>query len=271
MPRALLFAALLALCACAPSPSAQRAQRIANARAEARTAGPRQALDYALAVHAAHREGDYRKDPARGVAEAGDAIATLDRAIPSAGVDAPTLVAWRAILLLDQDRPADALSELERSFALGPNRTAADLLVMVYGGRNQPERVGEVCRQMVAALTDDDDRLTMIATCRKNMNAVSPAGEMAWMPPELVAWYQAENARRLGAAIEAEQAAAERERFELSVVREMEQCSATCKERGLTCQNRCRPGDELCLDRCVEINHACLDRCEAAARQQLGQ
>jgi hypothetical protein len=271
MRRALIAIVVAAVAACGPSAGQLRLQRVQQSREQARVPGPRQAQEFAVAVHAAHQAGDYKANPQVGAADASEAIAVIDRALPSAGVDAPTLVAWRALMLLDLDRADDALAELERSFALGPNQTAALVLVDVYGGANRPDRVGPICARMVPALRDDDDKLDFIARCRRNMNALSPEGEMAWMSPELIAWYQGENARRLGAEIDAENARAERERYEQSVVRSMEQCSATCKEQGLYCQNDCPRYDQQCDDNCVEINHACLDRCEARARQQLGQ
>ena len=269
--RRAIAAVVLALVACGPSAAQLRAQRVQSARIEARTPGPRQALELATAVHAAHNAGDYKANPAVGEADSREALAVIDRALPSAGVDAPTLIAWRALMLLDLHYTDDALKELERSFALGPNETAATILVDVYGGANRPDRVGPICAQMVPALRSDDDKLDFIARCRRNMNAVSPEGEMAWMSPELVAWYQAENARRLGAEIDAMNARAERERYEQGVVRQMEQCSASCKEEGLYCQNDCGRYDQHCQDNCVEINHACLDRCVARAKQQLGE
>ena len=103
------------------------------------------------------------------------------------------------------------------------------------------------------------------------MNAASPEGEMAWMSPALVQWYQGENARRMQAQIDAEAARAERQRYENRVVRQTEQCAAHCKEKGLECQNDCDRGDQVCDNRCVEINHACLDKCESHAYEKLDQ
>jgi hypothetical protein len=128
-----------------------------------------------------------------------------------------------------------------------------------------------MCAQTVDIMRTDDDKLSLIALCRSNMNAASPEGEMAWMSPALVQWYQGENARRMQQQIDTQNAQAERDRYENRVVHRMEQCSASCKEDGLRCQNRCDQGDSVCDNRCVEINHACLDRCEAHAREKLDQ
>ena len=269
--RLVLASIVLVLAACGPSAAQLRQQRVQQSRAAAQVAAPRQAQEFAMAVHAAHRAGDYKANVALGVADASEVVAVIDRALPQAGVDAPTLVAWRGLMLLDLERANDALAELERSVAMGPNQLAGEVLVDVYGAANRPERVGPICAAMVPALRDDDDKLSFIARCRRNMNALSNEGEMAWMSPELITWYQAENARRLGAEIDAMNARAERDRYEQSVVRSMEQCTASCKEQGLYCQNDCPRYDQQCDSNCVEINHACLDRCEARARQQLGQ
>ena len=261
----------LLVSSCGPSLGEQRLQRVTTARVEAQQrAGARQAAEYAESIHAAYVAGDYRTQPQRLRADAGDAIAILDRAAPNAGPDEPTLVAWRALMFDDLGQTDQGLAELQRSFALAPNALAGRNLVVVYGAANLPQKVGETCNATIAVMRSDDDKLDLIALCRTNMNAASPDGEMAWMSPDLVAWYQAENARRMGAEIDADNARREQQEHEQRVVRQTEQCAATCKERGLTCQNDCG-GDQACEDRCVEWNHACLDRCESAAYEKLGQ
>ncbi|WP_205633806.1 hypothetical protein [Labilithrix luteola] len=269
--RRLLFLALLlsASSACsACSGSKGRIQHVQSARVHAANGGVRQAQEFAAAVDGAFKAGDYKKKAKAGVIDAGEAMQAIDRVLPMAGVDGPTLVAWRAVLLLDVGRTNDAFSEYNRSFAMGPNELAGTALIDHYSQANRPDLAGEVCAKTVPALRTTDAKLEMIARCRKRMNAISPEGEMAWMSPELVDWYQTENARRLGAAVEADNARAERQRQEQRVVRGMEQCSASCKERGLYCQNNCRH-DPLCDQRCVEINRACLDRCESKAYDSL--
>jgi hypothetical protein len=268
-PLAALAIVLLAA-SCGPSPSQLRLQRVQSTRAGARQlAGPRQASSYAEALHAASLAGDYRANPQALAADTADAIAILDRAMPSSGAEAPTLVAWRGLMFLDAGHPDEALAELERSFRLGPTELAGRTLVIAYGGANQPRRVGQICAATVGVVRSDDDKLSLIALCRTHMNAVSPEGEMAWMSADLVAWYQAENARRIGAEIDAINARQEREREDQRVVRQTEQCSASCKEDGLYCQNDCA-GDRVCENRCVQINHACVDRCGSRAMEKLG-
>ncbi|MDX2086850.1 MAG: hypothetical protein SFX73_03320 [Kofleriaceae bacterium] len=265
------LALVLALAACGPSATQLRSNRINAAAQEAQMRpGPRQAQELAAAVHEAVLAGDYRTQPHHLQAAGGTAIAAIDTALPTAGVDAAILIAWRGLMLADLGKPTEALSELERSFQIAPNKLAGRNLVLVYGAANLPQKVGATCAATVDVMRSSDEKLDLIALCRKNMNAASNEGEMAWMSPELVAWYQAENAARLGAEIDAMNARRERERYEQQVVRETEQCSLSCKESGLRCQNRC-DGDRRCEDRCVEINHACVDRCGSQAYQQLEQ
>jgi hypothetical protein len=267
----IVLALALALLSCGSSPAQLRLQRVQEARAGAASvAGSRQAYAFAEAVHAAYLAGDYRSNPRALATDTADAIAAIDRATPSAGVDTATLIAWRGLMLLDTGRPNDALLELERAFALGPNEIAGRALIPTYGRANRPDRVGQVCAATVPVLRSDDDKLSLIAMCRQNMNAASNEAEMAWMSPELLAWYQTENARRLGAQIQATNAQREREREEQRIVRQTEQCTASCKESGLRCQNECY-GDPSCERRCVGINQACVDRCTSRAYEQLDQ
>jgi len=259
---------LLILASCGHSAIKARLQHVQAAKEEARVPGARQAQKYAAAIHEAYKAGDYRKRAERGLAEANDAIVVIDRALPTAGVDAPTLVAWRAMMLLDSGRPKNAFAEFNRSFQMGPNELAGKVLIEAYGRENRPDLVGPLCAKTVPVMRTSDDKLALIALCRKNMNAISPEGEMAWMSPELVAWYQAENAHRIGAEIEENNARIERQKQERRVVRSMEQCAADCKREGLYCQNDCRHS-HACENRCVEINRACLDRCESHAHDQL--
>src|SRR5689334_230630 len=101
-PWCVALVSLVALASCGPSLAEQRLARVGSAGADAqRLPGARQAQVYADAVHAADAAGDYRAQPKRLQADAADAIAVIDRALPSAGSDAPTLVAWRALLLGD--------------------------------------------------------------------------------------------------------------------------------------------------------------------------
>jgi len=268
--KALPLLAIVFCVSCGPSATQVAINNVARARADAHhVAGARQAEAYADAVHRAYLAGAYKNKPSDLQADVIDAITILDHATGGAGGEAALLVAWRGVLFADFGKPAEALAELKRSFDMAPNELAAKNLVLVYGAANKPDEVGRICAATAPTIRIDDDKLAFIEHCRKNMNAITPEGEMAWMSSELVAWYQAENARRLGAEIEAEQARERRQQEEQRVVRQTEQCAATCKEDGLTCQNDCY-GDKECEDRCVEINHACLDRCESSAYEKLG-
>jgi hypothetical protein len=261
---------LLSLAACSGSGTKNRLARIRSAKEATAVGGPRQAQDFALAVDDAYQAGDCAKKPKVCLADANDAIAAIDRALPTARVDAPTLVAWRARMLFDSGRRDEAYGEYERSFSMGPNEVAGVALIEANGKANRPDLVGAYCAKTVPVLRTDDTKLWLIERCRKRMNAISPEGEMSWMSPELVAWYKDETARRERDERAAANARTQREKQEQSVVRGMEQCAASCKERGLYCQNECHH-DEACEDRCVEINHACLDRCESKAYDRLGQ
>jgi hypothetical protein len=263
------LAILVVLGACAPSASVVRSQNIQKARMEAtQRPGPRQAKELAEAIHSAFIAGDYKGKPGVLAEDVQVAAMTIDRAVPHAGVDAPMLVGWKGNLLIYAER-SEGIAELQRSFRMAPNEIAGRSLVMVYGAQNRQQDVAATCRATIAVINDSDDRLSLIASCRENMNAASNEGEMSWMSPELVAWYQAENARRLRHQVDIMNAQAERDRQERQAGREIEQCSLSCKENGLRCQNRC-DGDRACENRCVKINHACVDRCESEYYEALG-
>lgn len=258
------------LFSCMPSPSQLRMKRVAEARTEAQRPGPRQAQALAEAIHDAYTEGDYKKQPQLLQSDVQLAIATIDRAIPNAGIDAPTLVGWRALMLTDIGQYKESFAEFQRSFQMAPNRMAGRNLIMIYGAGNMQREVGETCQATFQALRTDDDRIELVGLCRKNMNALSTEAELSWMTHEQIAWYQAETDRREQVWRERQAAEYRQQQEENRVVRRAEQCFAGCKERGLRCQNRCG-SDAECDNRCVEINHACVDRCEAAAKEELGQ
>ncbi len=258
------------LLACGPSASQLRMQRVSEARVAAQRPGPRQAQDLADAIHEAYNAGDYKTQPQLLHGDVQLAITTIDRAIPNAGMDAATLVGWRALMFTTIGKYEESYNEFLRSFRMAPNKMAGRNLIVIYGAANKQPEVATVCQATFPVLTTDDDRLDLIALCRKNMNGLSNESEMSWMTQEQIAWYQAENARRLNAEIDAYNARVEREREDNRIVRRAEQCFARCKERGLGCQNRC-DGDARCDDRCVQANHACVDRCEAAAKEELGE
>jgi hypothetical protein len=264
--------ALALLVACGPSAQQLRTQQVQNARmAASQRPGPRQAVDLADAVHSAFQAGDYKANPQALQSDVTLALATIDRAVVTAGVDAPTLIGWKGLLFTDTQRYKEGLAAFQESFQMAPNKMAGRNLVVIYGATNQPQMVGQVCAATVEVLRSDDEKLDLIAMCRQNMNAASPEGEMAWMSPQLVTWYQSENARRMQQQIDVQNAQAERDRYQQRVVRQTEQCASRCKEKGLECQNDCDRGDQACDNRCVDINHACLDRCESKAYEKLDQ
>ncbi|MBE7452820.1 MAG: hypothetical protein HS111_29255 [Kofleriaceae bacterium] len=124
----LALVALLSSAARDPAAGAAAAQlaQIDRARvAWQTTAGPRQAVDYARAVHEALAAGAYRVDPHRLGVDLPDSIRALDQATARAGGDEAHLVAWRGLLLADNAQPDDAAREFARSLALGPTALAA--------------------------------------------------------------------------------------------------------------------------------------------------
>jgi len=264
----LLFVAVfLALTGCASAPLAQ----VDAARADAvRTPGARQAQAFANAVSSAARNGEYNKFPKTFARDTAEAIDLLDRTMQTAGPDTATLIAWRAVILRVQGHEDEAVAEMERSFATMPNELAGEALVTLYGQRADVASVGRICAPLCMSIDDNDERMRMINVCRDNTNATSAEGETAWMPPELVRWYRVERERRHEAQVDAQVRQAEQDREERVVVRQMEQCTADCKQRALYCQNKCY-GRVDCENRCVDINNACVDGCAAEAREKLGQ
>lgn len=264
-PLIAIIASLLTLTACASTPLAN----VDSARAAANnTPGPRQAQSFADAVATAWRRGEYDKFPKTFARDTGEAIDRLDRVLEVAGPDAATLVAWRATIIRIQGDEAGAVSELERSFAMTPNSLAGEALVVLYGRRADVASVARICAPLCMSLRDNNERMRMIDICRNNTNATSVEGETAWMPPELMDWYQDESRRRLRLQVDAQQRQAEEDRRERIVVRQMEQCASSCKQRALHCQNRCY-SDVACQNRCVDINNACIDACQSEAREKL--
>jgi hypothetical protein len=255
---------------CMPSPAQLRMKRVSEARTEAQRPGPRQARNLAEAIHDAYTEGDYKKQPQLLQQDVAFAIQVIDAAVPNAGLDAPTLVGWRALMLTDIGQYKESFAEFQRSFQMAPNEMAGRNLIIIYGAANSQQDVSTTCQATFNALTTNDDRMSLVSLCRKHMNAISEGAALGWMTREQLDWYYQESARREEESRRRQQIAYEQQQHENRIVRRAEQCFAGCKERGLRCQNRCG-GDEECDHRCVEINHACVDRCEAAAKEELGE
>jgi len=264
------LAAVLSLAACMPSPAQLAMKNVRTSGAEAhQRPGPRQAQAYADAVNVAYRAGSYGKTPQQLQIDVDDAIAVLESAAAPGGPDAPTLVAWKALLLADAGRSSDSLAAFQRSMELGPNLMAAQNLAIVYGAANLPAKVGEVCGETVPIVVDPDDRYTLIERCNKNMNALSEESAMTWASPEVVAWYRQERQRRRDAAAAEAQRQADREVYENQVVRQAHACADRCNQRGYLCENRCH-GDQDCDDRCIAADHACVDACAQEGNGRLG-
>ena len=232
--------------------------------------GARQVADYAQAIHSAYLAKLYANKPADGEARVTEALQMLTSAEGSYPDAAPTLVAWRGVLLTDIGSYDEAWAELERSFALQPTYLSAGNIVVVFGAGNMPDKVAETCAVAVPYLSDPTERWDLIDLCVENMNALDENAALAWAAPQDAEFYRAERRNRAVEREENQRRAEQRERHEQQVVREMEVCSASCKERGHICLNDCY-GDQTCEDNCVQANHACLDQCEARAYGSLEQ
>jgi hypothetical protein len=232
--------------------------------------GARQVADYAQAIHSAYTGDVYAKNPAAGEARATEALEMLSTAEATYSDAAPSLVAWRGVLLTDIGSYDEAWAELERSFAMRPTFLSAGNMVLVFGAGNLPNKVAETCATAVPFMTDPVERFDLIELCVDNMNALDENAALAWAAPEDVEFYRAERRNRSVEREEAAKQRAERERYEQQVVRDMEVCSGRCKEKGHVCLNDCY-GDTACEDNCVQANHACLDQCEARAYKSLEQ
>jgi tetratricopeptide (TPR) repeat protein len=234
--------------------------------------GPRQARRFAEAVHARYQAGDYASDANRLRLDVGEGLAYIDRASKQATrSDQAELLGWRGLLLIDAGQAQLALADFERSFALEPNLVAGKILIMVYGDSRELPRFSATCRATCDAALSDQERLDVIALCRQHSNAASERGEVAWMTPAQLSWYGDAQARQEAEAEQQARRQARQQRREDWAVRQMQQCSASCKIDGLRCQRRCGNVAGPCDDSCVESNHACLDQCEAAANQSLGR
>lgn len=134
--RFLLVVPLVFLVAC--SGTKGRLRGVRSARAAAAVGGVKQVQQYAAAVESAYKAGDYRKHPGAGIADADAAIREIDRVVPTAGVDASTLVAWRGVVLAVSGREQDAMSDFERSLAMGPTNLPRQTWLKRTVGRTAP-------------------------------------------------------------------------------------------------------------------------------------
>lgn len=266
-----IIALAFGLSACGPSLAQMALTRVDTTRANAQQRqGPRQAQAYAEAVHDAYRQGAYGQDVARLAAEVNEAAAVIDRAAANGGPDAPTLVAWKALLLVDAGRSDEGFAEFQRSMAIGPNSMAAKNLVLVYGMANQPHKVGAICVRTVPVVTDADERYDLIEHCKDNMNAISEPAALAWATPEIRDWYAQERGRRAQQAAYQADREAQQAEVERQVGHQIDICIADSKQQGYRCINRCN-GDQRCEANCESSYQAALERCEAEAKMRLGE
>lgn len=265
-----LALAFVALAACGPSLAQMQLDQVAARRAEAQQRpGPRQAQAYAESVHDAYTAGAYGQDIVRLNADVDAAAAVLDSASANGGPDAPTLVAWKALVLIDADRHKEGFAELLRSMELHPNLMAAKNLVVVYGVANRPKDVGDVCLRTVPELTDAGEQYWLIEHCKENMNALSEEAALAWATPEIRAWYRQQQQQHAAEAAYERQQQAEQDERERQVGHEIEICIADSKQDGYRCINKCR-GNQRCEANCEASYQASLERCEADAKMKLG-
>jgi len=249
-------------------PATTQLARIDAARATWTTSmGPRQAVEYARAVHDAVAAGAYRANPFRWGTDLPGAIQALDGATPTAGSDAGLLVAWRAVLLADNAQPDDAVREYERSLSIGPTYLAAAALAAYYGRSGRVDQVHAVCGATVPRLTDDSERFDLMSACYQASNALSEEAGLPWASPEQLAWYRGERARRQQAAVTAANATRQKEQSELRDRRDQmivgKLCREECNEKAARCYAGC--GDvarNACEYGCRSREDRCLRACE---------
>ena len=124
------------------------------------------------------------------------------------GPQLATLIADRGLLLLDLGRNHEGWAELQRSMAVAPTLVAARGIVSVWGARRRSDEVGEACARTLPAMREPDSRFQLLDLCVKNMHATTEAAALAWAPPEALAFYRDERARRELLAQQAAQMAA---------------------------------------------------------------
>jgi hypothetical protein len=255
MHRQLLIVAItLAVTSCLPSTKSPRDTAAGAQLAQidgARAAwlndnGPRQAVDYARAVHEALGAGAYDLKPYRWGTDLPGSIAALDQAIPNAGADAARLVAWRAVLLSDNAQPEEARQEYERSLAIGPTYLAGAGLAAYHGRAGHLDAVHAVCARTAPQL-GDDERFDLMEVCQRSSNALTDEAGLPWASAEDLAWYRAERERRRQVAAAEELAARQRKRDDVRERRDQMMV------------------DKMCRDECAETARRCYADCGSVA------
>jgi tetratricopeptide (TPR) repeat protein len=261
---------LASLGACALSPETKRAQAIYDAREKAnRTFFASDAIELAMAIHAAYEKGDYASNYAQLSSDALSAQYALERVSIDGGVpEAPAVLAWRGVMYEDTGRVTEAREEYRKSFELKPSFMVGSKLVPIYGTFHDADSVINTCKRTYPVLDKVDAQLSFIDLCKTELvKLVPPDQTLAWLDPQAAAWYQREVDRRQKAALVAqEQRRLQKERAE-KVAAYVQKCSTTCHDRGVTCQGRCTPGDPACQERCETAYDTCVDACVAAAQK----
>ena len=155
---------------------------------------------YAEALHDAFAGQAYADRIADFTQRANEVLAALGAAENRGGSQLPTLIADRGLLLLDLGRNHEGWAELLRSMAIAPTLAAARGIVSVWGTRSRSDKVGEACARTLPAMREPDSRFQLLDLCVKNMHAATVAAALAWAPPEALAFYGDERARREEAA-----------------------------------------------------------------------
>ena len=228
--------------------------------------GPRQAVDYARAVHEALAAGAYNAQPYRWGTDLPESIKALDLAAPAAGPDAAQLVAWRAVLLADNAQPAEALAEYERSLAIGPTYIAASALAAHHGRSGRIDAVHTVCGGTAPKLAHAE-RFDLMAACHQASNALTEEAGLPWASAEELAWFRAERERRAQVAVAQAEAARQREQDDVRARRDQmlvdRMCRDECAETASRCDADCGSvAYEACSYGCESREKQCLQACK---------
>ena len=159
-----------------------------------------QAVSYAEALHDAFLGQAYVDQTVDFRDRADEALSALGTFESRGGPQLPTLIADRGLLLLDLGRNHEGWSELQRSMAVAPSLAAARGIVSVWGARGRSDEVRDACARTLPALHEAASRFQLLDLCVKNMHAATVAAALAWAPPEALAFYRDERARREEAA-----------------------------------------------------------------------
>lgn len=228
--------------------------------------GPRQAADYARAVHEALATGAYSAQPYRWGTDLPESIKALDLAAPMAGADAAQLVAWRAVLLADNAQPVEALQEYERSLSLGPTYLAAAALAAHQGRSGRIDAVHAVCGATAPKLADAE-RFDLMAVCHQASNALTEEAGLPWASPEELAWFRAERGRRAQMAAAEAEAARQRQQDDVRAQRDQmmvdRMCRDECAETASRCYSDCGSvAYKACSYGCESREKQCLQSCK---------